>query len=38
MRIAFTPDEEVGNGTKFFDIKGFGADFAYTSTATRPAN
>jgi tripeptide aminopeptidase len=30
VRIAFTPDEEVGNGTKFFDIKKFGADFAYT--------
>lgn len=30
IRIAFTPDEEVGNGTKFFDIKGFGCDYAYT--------
>jgi tripeptide aminopeptidase len=30
IRIAFTPDEEVGNGTKFFDVKKFGADFAYT--------
>lgn len=28
--IGFTPDEEVGNGVAFFDIKGFGADFAYT--------
>lgn len=28
--IAFTPDEEVGNGTEFFDLKEFGADFAYT--------
>lgn len=28
--IAFTPDEEVGRGTDFFDVKGFGADFAYT--------
>lgn len=28
--IGFTPDEEVGNGVEYFDIKGFGADFAYT--------
>lgn len=28
--IGFTPDEEVGNGVDFFDIKGFGADYAYT--------
>lgn len=30
VKIAFTPDEEVGAGTKFFDIKNFGAAFAYT--------
>lgn len=30
VKIAFTPDEEVGRGTDFFDVKGFGADFAYT--------
>lgn len=30
IRIGFTPDEEIGEGTKFFDIKKFGADFAYT--------
>ncbi len=30
IRLAFTPDEEVGNGTKFFDLQAFGADFAYT--------
>lgn len=30
IRIAFTPDEEIGEGTKFFDIERFGADFAYT--------
>jgi tripeptide aminopeptidase len=30
IKIAFTPDEEVGNGTRFFDIAGFGADYAYT--------
>ncbi|MDE7266970.1 MAG: peptidase T [Lachnospiraceae bacterium] len=28
--IGFTPDEEVGNGVAFFDIKGFDADYAYT--------
>lgn len=30
IRIAFTPDEEVGRGTEHFDIKKFDADFAYT--------
>ncbi len=30
IRICFTPDEEVGGGTKYFDIQKFGADFAYT--------
>ena len=30
IRIAFTPDEEIGKGTDFFDVKKFGADFAYT--------
>ena len=30
IRIAFTPDEEVGRGTAHFDVKRFGADFAYT--------
>ncbi len=28
--IAFTPDEEVGNGATLFDVEGFGADVAYT--------
>ena len=28
--IAFTPDEEIGNGAEKFDVKDFGADFAYT--------
>jgi di/tripeptidase len=36
IRVAFTPDEEVGAGTKFFDIKGFGADFAYTVDGDTP--
>lgn len=30
VKIAFTPDEEVGCGTDHFDVEGFGADFAYT--------
>ena len=30
IQIAFTPDEEVGRGTDFFDVKGFAADGAYT--------
>lgn len=30
IRIAFTPDEEVGAGVDHFDVKKFGADFAYT--------
>lgn len=28
--IGFTPDEEVGNGTEFFNLDEFGADYAYT--------
>lgn len=28
--IAFTPDEEIGRGADKFDVKGFGADYAYT--------
>ena len=30
VKLAFTPDEEVGEGTKLFDIEGFGAEAAYT--------
>ena len=30
IRIAFTPDEEIGQGTKHFDVARFGARFAYT--------
>ncbi len=30
IRIAFTPDEEVGEGTKYFDVARFGAACAYT--------
>ena len=28
--IGFTPDEEIGRGANYFDVKGFGAQFAYT--------
>ncbi len=38
IRIAFTPDEEVGDGTKFFDIKAFGASSRTRSTAIRRAS
>ncbi len=34
LRLGFTPDEEVGNGTKFFDVEAFGADVAYTMDGT----
>ncbi len=30
LRLAFTPDEEVGRGVEFFNVKAFGAQFAYT--------
>jgi tripeptide aminopeptidase len=30
ISICYTPDEEVGAGADYFDIAGFGADFAYT--------
>ena len=30
IKIGFTPDEEIGRGADFFDVKKFGADFAYT--------
>jgi tripeptide aminopeptidase len=30
IRIAFTPDEEIGAGTDYFNVEKFGADYAYT--------
>jgi len=30
IRICFTPDEEIGEGADHFDVKKFGADWAYT--------
>lgn len=36
IAIAFTPDEEVGGGIDKFDIKGFGAKYAYTVDGDTP--
>lgn len=30
MKLAFTPDEEIGEGADHFDVPGFGCDYAYT--------
>lgn len=30
VRVAFTPDEEIGRGAHHFDVKKFGAEWAYT--------
>lgn len=30
IKIAFTPDEEIGAGADYFDVKKFGCDYAYT--------
>ena len=30
IRVAFNPDEEIGKGAHKFDVKHFGADWAYT--------
>jgi tripeptide aminopeptidase len=35
IRIAFTPDEEIGHGTDHFDVARFGARCAYTMDAGR---
>ncbi len=36
IKIAFTPDEEIGRGCEFFDIQQFGADAAYTIDGGTP--
>ena len=36
IRIAFTPDEEIGAGTKYFDAGKFGAQVAYTVDGDTP--
>ena len=33
VKLAFTPDEEVGRGVRHFDLRRFGADLAYTLDA-----
>ena len=30
IAVGFTPDEEIGRGADFFDVKAFACDFAYT--------
>ncbi|MFO7842195.1 MAG: peptidase T [Bacteroidales bacterium] len=30
VKVAFTPDEEIGKGVDHFDVQKFGADYAYT--------
>ena len=30
VKVAFTPDEEIGTGIEQFDVKNFGANYAYT--------
>jgi len=34
VRVAFTPDEEIGHGTDYFNVAGFGAECAYTLDAS----
>jgi tripeptide aminopeptidase len=36
LRVAFTPDEEIGEGATLFDIERFGAAFAYTLDGSEP--
>ena len=36
IRLAFTPDEEIGTGAPHFDVKEFGADFGYTLDGAAP--
>ncbi|MDN5584467.1 MAG: peptidase T, partial [Lactobacillus sp.] len=36
IRLAFTPDEEIGTGAEQFDVNDFGADFAFTVDGEAP--
>ncbi|MDR1199080.1 MAG: peptidase T [Prevotellaceae bacterium] len=36
IKIGFTPDEEIGRGVDKFDVKKFGADYAYTMDGAAP--
>lgn len=35
IRIAFTPDEEIGHGADYFSVEDFGAEIAYTMDSSR---
>lgn len=35
LAIAFTPDEEIGRGTQYFDVARFGAKYAYTMDGSK---
>jgi tripeptide aminopeptidase len=36
IKVAFTPDEEVGRGVEHFDVRKFGAQYAYTIDGETP--
>ncbi|MBR4609341.1 MAG: peptidase T, partial [Erysipelotrichaceae bacterium] len=36
VRVCFSPDEEIGGGTSYFDYDRFKVDFAYTLDGDRP--
>jgi tripeptide aminopeptidase len=36
IKVAFTPDEEVGSGVEHFDVRKFGAQYAYTIDGETP--
>ncbi|MBE6384603.1 MAG: peptidase T [Lentisphaerae bacterium] len=36
LAVAFTPDEEIGGGTEFFDVDFFGVPYAYTVDGGAP--
>jgi tripeptide aminopeptidase len=38
IKIAFTPDEEVGTGVEYFDVQKFGAQYAYTMDGETPGD
>ncbi|MBM3421070.1 MAG: peptidase T [Bacteroidetes bacterium] len=38
VRICFTPDEEIGRGANRFNVKNFGAEFAYTIDGGEPGS
>ena len=38
IKVAFTPDEEVGRGVEHFDVRKFGAQYAYTMDGETPGD